>query len=44
MRGDEAPVLIRYRFDTAYSPPERFTSELARRYPYLYIRLLWEGE
>ena len=44
MKGDEAPLLIRYGFETAYSPPERFASELARRYPHLYIRLLWEGD
>ena len=41
---DEAPIMIRYRFDTAYNPPKRFAAQLARRYPHLYIRLSWEGE
>lgn len=44
MTENEKPMLIRYRFDTAYGAPLRFAAQLAQRYPHLYIRVLWEGE
>ena len=40
----EAPVAIRYRFDTAYGAADRFVEKLARRYPHLYLSLMWQGE
>ena len=43
-RGREAPAAISYRFDTAWRPPKLFVEKLARRYPHLYLRLMWQGE
>ena len=43
-RGRAAPTAIRYRFDTAYRPPERFLEKLALRYPHLYLGLTSQGE
>ena len=40
----EAPAAIRYRFDTAYGAADRFVEKLARRYPHLYLSLMWQGE
>ena len=42
--GRAAPTAIEYRFDTAHRPPTRFLKKLARRYPHLYLRLMWQGE
>ena len=42
--GRAAPAAIEYRFDTAYRPPKGFLQKLRRRYPHLYLRLMWQGE